>query len=130
MTIGILKSVNHPLDYNGLPFLSIIHFNNNHNNQLVLVDNVIGGYVFCYNIGLLGQEGMKLEDLLPVIQEWYDRKKKTLPVCIEFMKLGLTKYTGKVYKSYPVTSIEYIQGPANKFCLNKISHKRKRRVIT
>lgn len=120
-----LKIIDHPIDYQGHRFISLLHLNDNTTSKIIL-DNTTSKLVNCYNLDLCGQEDINIQYIIPIILNWYTYNKQQYPISIAFSKLGLTHTLSKIYKTYYIEQIKFIQGITQHYELNLIKQTKKR----
>ena len=100
---------NHPAEYTGYPFLSVIQYKNNH--IISIIDNVNKKTVKAFALDLCGPEGVSEELVINIASYWYEFERNRYPLSIEFSKRGLANITAKIMKTYSIDSISRIMGP-------------------
>jgi len=97
-------------------------------NYLVVVDNIgtdeLGAYVLDY----AQQEGIRLKDLLTAVTFWFYRGSYNYPVSFEFSRLGISKYTNRIYKTFELAHVTRLIGKDFKYDLLSPPKVRRRRV--
>ena len=115
----------HPIDYAGLPFLTLIQYRKQ--PMLAVVDNADDETVKAYVLDLCGPEEVSEELILSVVAEWYNSADK-VPLSIEFSRRGLTSIASKIYRSVNIEFISRIIGPVPIYPMSEVkSIKRRRR---
>lgn len=116
----------HPADYDGYPFITLIQYNKKH--FLAIVDNTDAKTIKSYILDLCGPESVNEELIIQVAAEWYKNSSDKYPISFEFSKRGMSEMTRKIYKSYTIEYVTRIIGPLPKFNMAEtISVKRRRR---
>jgi len=116
----------HPADYDGYPFITLIQYNKKH--FLAIVDNTDAKTIKAYILDLCGPEGVNEEEIIKIAAEWYDNSRDQYPISFEFSKRGVSETTMRIYKSYTIEYVTRIIGPLPKFEMSDtVSVKRRRR---
>lgn len=119
---------NHPDNYNGYPFITLIQYRNQH--VLTVVDNMTAKKVKAYVLDLCGPVQVDEEEIINVAAEWYEFDYERHPISIEFSKRGLSSHVSKIYREFNVDFVTRIIGPVPRFDMSTIhSIKRRRRKI-
>jgi len=118
----------HPDNYNGYPFITLIQYRNQH--VLGVIDNMTQKKVKAYILDLCGPAEVDEEEIINVTAEWYEFDYERHPISIEFSKRGLSSRVSKIYREFNVDFVTRIIGPVPKFDMNTVhSIKRRRRKI-
>lgn len=117
---------NHPKDYDGYPFITLIQYRDQH--LLGIIDNTTDKMIKAYILDLCGPTNVNEEQIIDVASFWYSEAKDRYPLSFEFSKLGLSDEVKKIYRSYAVGFVTRIIGPLPRFEMNEVkSIKRRRR---
>lgn len=118
----------HPDNYNGYPFITLIQYRNQH--VLAVVDNMTPKKIKAYVLDLCGPTTVDEEEIINVASEWYEFDYERHPISIEFSKRGLSNYASKIYREFNVDFVTRIIGPVPRFDMSTIhSIKRRRRKV-
>jgi hypothetical protein len=118
----------HPVDYVGLPFLTLVQYRKQ--PMLAIIDNLDTDAIRAYVLDMCGPEDIDEEVILTAAAEWYATNRHDIPVSIEFSRMGLTPLTTRIYRVLNVEFVSRIIGPVPKFPMNTVkSVKRRRRRV-
>jgi hypothetical protein len=116
----------HPLDYNGYPFITLVQYREEH--ILTIVDNSDNKTLRAYVLDLCGPENVKEELILSVAIKWFSSSNGKYPISIEFSKEGLAEEASKIMRTYNAEFITRVIGPYPSYPMNEtISIRRRRR---
>ena len=116
----------HPSEYDGYPFITLIQYRNEH--VLTIVDNVTNKHIKLFVLDLCGPDGVNEENVISVASEWYNTSSERYPLSFEFSRRGLSEATGRIYRSFNIEFVTRVIGPMPKFNMNEgQSVKRRRR---
>jgi hypothetical protein len=120
---------NHPTDYNGYPFITLIQYRKNH--MLTIVDNFDDKQICAFVLDLCGPEKVNEEQIIEVTTHWYDTNRDRYPLSFEFSKLGISGETGKIHRSYNIDFVTRVIGPLPQFNMNilPIIKRRRRKLV-
>jgi hypothetical protein len=116
----------HPADYNGYPFITLIQYRDQH--ILMVVDNAnektIGGFV----LDLCGPTNVNEQSVIAHATDWFNQHKDQFPVSFYFSQQGKSEEFSNIYRTYPVEFVTRIIGPTASFDVTEgITIKRRRR---
>lgn len=118
----------HPDNYNGYPFITLIQYRNQH--VLAVIDNMTPKKIKAYVLDLCGPAKVDEEEIINVASEWYEFDYERHPISIEFSKRGLSNYVSPIYREFNVDFVTRIIGPVPRFDMSTIhSIKRRRRKL-
>lgn len=119
----------HPKEYDGYPFITLIQYRKNH--VLSIVDNSDDSNIHLYVLDLCGPENVKEEKVIEVASGWYDVNRKLHPLSVEFSRRGLTEEMGRIYRTFNTEFVTRVIGPLPRFEMSKIIRikRRKRKAI-
>lgn len=100
---------NHPSDYSGYDFVTLIRYNDEVN--LIIVDNVHKRHIDAYCLDLCLPKNVDEQMVIKVANYWYHTSVNNYPLSIEFSKRGLSSTVAPILISYPVDYITRIIGP-------------------
>lgn len=116
----------HPKDYNGYPFITLIQYRNQH--FLTIVDNATEKEIKAFVLDLCGPENVNEHLVLDITKEWWQERKERYPLSFEFSLRGMTGIVGEIYKTYTIDFVTRVIGPLPKFEMSQAkSIKRRRR---
>jgi hypothetical protein len=115
---------NHPQDYAGYPFITLIQYRKQH--VLALVDNVDAKSIRSYILDLCGPAKVDEERVIEVATHWWHANKDKYPISFEFSRLGLTPEVSVIYRTYNIEYVTRVIGPLPKFEMAEV-HQVKRR---
>ena len=116
----------HPPEYKGYPFITLLQYRNN--QLLTVVDNVTDKHVKAYVLDYCGPASVDEEQLIAVTAQWYGEHNTQYPVSFTFSRMGISNDMGKVYRTLNIEFITRVIGPLPKFEMDEIhSIKRRRR---
>lgn len=115
---------NHPDNYQGLPFLTLIKYNNQ--DFLVVIDNITDGELRLYQIEECEQYGINLNEFLNNVIDWYESCQH-LPLSVYLSGIDLTPRYSHIYKSFNIEFVSRAIGPIPKYKLKPISSTKKRK---
>ncbi len=131
MTMHVIPLIteDHPRDYDGLPFLTLVRYHNI--DYLTIVDNVTSGEMRLYIIDECGPNGIDIPELLGRVSNWHTHY-NNIPLSVYMSMNGWTSEYSPLYKTLSIEFISRIIGPTPKFKLKPISpvKKRKRKPVT
>lgn len=119
----------HPIEYKGYPFITLIQFKNTH--ILCIIDNADESNVHAYVLDLCGACGLNEELIISIANKWYINNSKKYPLSIEFSKHGVTGETQNIYKTFQIEYISRIIGPLPSFKMvtnAKVKRRRKKQI--
>ena len=118
----------HPDNYNGYPFITLIQYRNQH--VLAVIDNMTPKKIKAYVLDLCGPTNVDEEEIINVAAEWYEFDYERHPISIEFSKRGLSEHVSTIYREFNIDFVTRIIGPVPKFDMNTVhSIKRRRRKV-
>lgn len=119
---------NHPDDYNGFPFITLIQFEEEH--VLTIVDNYDKRTIKAYVLDYCKLSNVDEFNLVSVANNWWNNNKPPYPISIEFSRRNMTIETSKIYRSFVVESVVRVIGPLFSFDMDNVSRIRKKRRIS
>jgi uncharacterized Zn finger protein len=114
----------HPTDYTGYPFITLIQYR--HNHTLCIVDNNDEKIIKCYVLDLCGAEQVDEAKVIEIANVWYNESRH-IPLSIEFARLGMTAMTKKIYRSFNTEYVTRVIGPLPTFQMNEVHSIKRRR---
>lgn len=117
---------NHPTEYNGYPFITLIQHRNQH--VLSIVDNVDDKVIRAFVLDLCGPSRLDEAVVINAASTWFYTHKQRYPLSFEFSRLGMTSEVSKIYRTYSIEFVTRVIGPLPRYEMNDIhSVKRRRR---
>lgn len=119
----------HPEDYEGYPFITLIQYRNEH--LLALVDNADDKYIRSFVLDLCGPAKVNEEQLIEIAMHWWATNKDRYPISFEFSRRGITGDLSEIYKSFNIEYVTRVIGPLPKFQMSETHSvkKRKRKAV-
>lgn len=118
----------HPSNYNGYPFITLIQHRNDH--VLTIVDNADDKTIKAFVLDLCGPEKVNENKIVRIASEWYFTRKQRYPISFEFSKIGISDEVSKIYRTYNVEFVTRVIGPLPKFLMDDVQSVRRRRKKT
>lgn len=115
----------HPDDYNGYAFITLIQYNDD--NNLTIVDNSSKKFIDCYVLDFCQTVGIDEEFVISVADQWYTNNREDYPISIEFSKLGITGNMSKLLRSFSIDFVSRVIGPLPHFPMSGVMKVRKRK---
>lgn len=115
----------HPVDYMGYPFITLIQYRKNH--VLSIVDNSDDDNIKLYVLDLCGPERVKEEKVIEIAAQWYEKNKNQHPLSVEFSRRGVTSETGKIYRTFNVEFVTRVIGPLPRFEMSDTTRIKRRK---
>lgn len=113
----------HPDDYTGYPFITLIMYGDN--VMLTIVDNQDKHNIYAYVIDHCNIENINELDLIKIASTWYYGQ-KNYPVSIEFIKQNIPNIN-KLYKTFNINYIKRIIGPVPKYNMDLIKKTKRKK---
>lgn len=114
----------HPKEYDGYPFITLIQFKTEH--ILCIVDNADETTINAYVLDLCGPTQTSEEDIINVAAEWFSRA-SSYPLSIEFSKRGMSEQTQHLYKTFHTEFVTRVIGPLPSYPMLSVSKVKRRR---
>lgn len=115
----------HPDDYNGYPFITLVQYRNHH--VLAIVDDADDRNIRQYVLDLCGPSGVDEERVIDIATNWWERRRNQYPISFEFSRLGLTNHMSPIYKTYNIEYVTRVIGPLPRFDLTEVNSIRRRK---
>jgi len=115
----------HPDDYEGYKFITLIRFNDA--SSLNIVDNVSKKYIHAYVIDLCDPEGYDEDKLIQTAYEWYNTNSTRFPLSIELSRRNMTNEVQGILRAYPIDYVTRVIGPLPQFDMEGPIKVRKRK---
>ena len=123
--ISKLIREDHPSDYTGYKFITLIQFNDE--KFLTIVDRVTDKTISAYILDLCGPQNIDEESILNIAYEWSLSPRKNFPISFEFTRLGIINEVSSIQRSFNKDFIERVIGPLPAVEVVKATVKRKKR---
>lgn len=120
----------HPADYNGYPFITLILYRDEH--FLTIIDNADDKHVKAFVLDLCGPEHIREDVVVDIAAEWWKDRKDRFPISFEFSRLGLTDRLSAIYRTFNIEYIKRVIGPLQKFEMSEVTSvkRRKRKALS
>lgn len=115
----------HPDDYDGYPFITLIQYRDEH--YLTIVDNADKKSIHAYVLDLCGPESVDENIIVSIVVDWWENRRDRFPVSFEFSRLGITSEVSKIHKSFNKEYVKRIIGPLSTFEMEKTSSVKRRK---
>lgn len=115
----------HPNDYNGYPFITLIKYNDE--SFLTIVDNIYKKHISAYVLDLCAPQEVDELKIVNIANHWYSEHFNSYPISIEFSRRNMTEEVSKICRSYSIDYITRVIGPVRKFDMGNPSKIRKRK---
>jgi hypothetical protein len=116
---------NHPEDYDGYDFITLIRYNDE--NYLTVVDNMHPKFIDCYVLDFCQSAGLEEDLIIDIAQTWFKHNSDNYPISIEFSKNGHTSEVSKILRSFTIDYVSRVIGPLPKFEMKGVDKVRKRK---
>jgi len=115
----------HPDDYNGYPFITLIQHRNEH--ILAIINNASDKTIEAFVLDLCGPEKINEETIISIAAEWWAESGEKYPLSVEFSKRGVTSETSKILRSYKVDFVTRVIGPLLSYPMDNVKSVKRRR---
>lgn len=116
----------HPDDYKGYPFITLIQYRDQH--MLTIVDNANEKQIKSFVLDLCTPAHVNEEIIINAAVEWFHERRDRYPISFEFSRLGLANDTSRIYRSFNIEFVTRVIGPLPHFDMKEVhSVKRRRR---
>lgn len=116
---------NHPKNYDGYPFITLIQYRDQH--LLGIIDNTTDKMIKAYILDLCGPAQVNEEQVINVASMWYNESKERYPLSFEFSKMGLSDEVKAIYRSFAVGFVTRVIGPLPRFEMGEVKSVKRRR---
>lgn len=117
---------NHPDEYMGYPFITLIQYRRSH--VLAIVDNSDDQVIKSYVLDLCGPERVDEQKIIAIAAIWYKSHRTEHPLSVEFSRKGITGEAGRIYRTFNIEFVTRVIGPLPRFeMLETIRVKRRKR---
>ncbi len=118
---------NHPTEYTGFPFLTLLEFKGH--PFITVIDNYTNNIIRAYVLDMCDAENVDKMSFINVVDLWWSRDLyKSQPISFFLSNEGLVPATYKILKTFSVEYITRAIGPVPKFDMDTVfSTKRRKR---
>ncbi len=103
----------HPDDYEGYPFITLIQYRRSH--VLAIVDNSDDQAIKSYVLDLCGPERVDEQKMIEVGAYWYKHHRNAHPISVEVSRKGIPGEAGRIYRSFNIEFVTRVIGPLPRF---------------
>lgn len=93
----------------------------------MIVDNVDDKNIDAYVLDLCGPEHIDEEQLVNIVNPWWEERKDQFPISFEFSRLGMTEHVSKIFRSFHIEYVTRVIGPLPHFNMNEVTKVRRRK---
>lgn len=115
----------HPDDYDGYPFITLIQYRKQH--FLAIVDNADEKMIRSFVLDLCGPAKVNEEQIIEVATHWWDQNRERYPISFEFSRLGITNEVAGIYRTYNIEYVTRVIGPLPKFEMGEVQSVKRRK---
>lgn len=115
----------HPVDYVGFPFVTLIQYRKH--PMLAIVDNIKDDIMYVFVLDLCEPTCVNEELLILAATEWYENNRSKFPVSVEFSQRGLTPHASRIYRALNVEYVSRVIGPVPKYPMSSSKSVKRRR---
>lgn len=105
-----LISEDHPNEYNGYPFITLLQYGNEI-TYLSVIDNTTSSHIKAYILDLCNAENVNEQFIITECIKWYESYKEKVPLSVYFSSNNLTDIAGRIYKTFNIEYISRAIGP-------------------
>ena len=119
----------HPKDYNGYEFITLIKYNDQ--NFLTIVDNITPDKVIAYVLDYCPNMKIDEEYIIKIANHWYENNRNNYPISIEFFKHNIASDMSKIVRSFSTDFIVRVIGPIYRYNMKgptKIKRRKKKSI--
>ena len=120
---------NHPADYDGYSFITLLQYRGQH--ILTIVDSADDSTIKAYVLDLCGPEHVSEELVIAIADQWHTSGEGKYPLSFEFSKLQISGEMSKIMRTFSTDFVTRVIGPLPSFPMqntNKIKRRRKKDV--
>ena len=103
----------HPDDYEGYPFITLIQYRRVH--VLAIVDNSDEQVIKSYVLDMCGPERVDEQKIIEIAASWYKNHRTEHPLSVEFSRRGVTSEAGRIYRTFNIEFVTRVIGPLPRF---------------
>jgi hypothetical protein len=115
----------HPIDYSGYPFVTLIQYNKEH--LLTIIDNSDENSISAYVLDLCGPESVDEEQFIEVVNEWYNNNRDEYPISFEFSIRDISGDASRIFRTFSTDFITRVIGPLPTFNMLPLRNIRRRK---
>lgn len=115
----------HPSDYDGYPFITLIQQHASH--VLAIIDNVDDKKMRAFVLDLCGPAGVDEERVIGVAAEWYEGSSAQYPISFEFSKRRMSQEVSVLLRTFNIDFVTRVIGPMPRFPMTSAPTVRRRR---
>jgi len=115
----------HPKDYNGYEFITLIKYNDQ--NFLTIVDNITNNQIVAYVLDYCNLIKIDEEEIISIANNWYENHRAEHPISIEFFKHGIAQDMSKLIRCFSTDYVVRVIGPIYKFNMKGPTKVRRRK---
>ena len=116
---------NHPVDYDGYPFITLIQYRDQ--QLLAIIDNANDKQIKSFVLDLCEPAHVDEESIIKIAMNWFNNRSDQYPISIEFSKLGITNEVSKILRTFNIEFVTRVIGPLPKFEMNNVQSIKRRR---
>lgn len=120
-----LSVENHPEDYNGYPFITLIRYDGE--NIFCIVDNANEKTINAFVLDLCKPEKIEEDELISIAFEWYTTSRRSYPLSIEFAKRNCAFAYNRIYRTYNIDFVARVVGPLPHYEMFEVASIRRKR---
>lgn len=119
----------HPKDYNGYEFITLIKYNDQ--NFLTIVDNITNNQIIAYVLDYCSLMNIDEEKIIRIANDWYENNRQNYPISIEFFKHDVAKDMSKIVRCFSTDFTMRVIGPIYRYNMKgpvKIKRRKKKSI--
>lgn len=116
---------NHPEDYNGYPFITLLQYRDQH--ILTIIDNAEQKTIKAYVLDLCGPAGIDEQQVVDIAADWYYSNSDRFPVSFEFSRNGVNEQVSSIYRTFAIEYVSRVIGPLPRFEMSEIKSVKRRK---
>jgi hypothetical protein len=119
----------HPKDYHGYEFITLIKYNDQ--NYLTIVDNINDDQVIAYVLDFCQHAKIDEEKIIKIANHWYEHNRHLYPISIEFFKNDVARDMSKIIRCFSIDFIVRVIGPIYKYDMQgpvKVKRRKKKSI--
>lgn len=118
---------NHPPNYEGYPFITLIQYRQEH--LLTIIDNVLTKEIRCFVLDLCNASNINEELIINIANHWFENNSKKYPLSFEFSKQNMIELISPIYKKFNINYISRVIGPLFTFPMNNSSKIKRKKLF-
>lgn len=115
----------HPDDYEGYPFITLIQYRRSH--VLSIVDNSDDQNIKSYVLDLCGPERVDEQKIIEIAAYWYKHHRTEHPLSVELSRKGITAEAGRIYRTFNIEFVTRVIGPLPRFDMTETVRVKRRK---